>query len=174
MKKLVLGLMAMIGVAGLFVAKSTTYAGETKRAQTVESWTQEGDEAAWDAWREDFQAALELDEQYQAADLAVKTDEGDNEEESAMLEALRDDNYGEIAKIVYQKHFGAWEGTDEEFDELLNAADTDPIVKCATQALKVCGAGKVCSFKIGPHGCEVVCQTGNDPCPGVTPRPVNP
>ena len=168
MKKLVLVLMAMIVVVGLFVATSMTQAGEIKRVRTLETSTQEGDEAAWDAWREDLRIALESDEQYGPAEAAVETDEGEDEDERARLVAIRDVIYGKIARVVYENHFGAWEGTDGEFDELL-AGKVGPIQECAKVALETCGKGKVCSVGVASESCKFVCQDATGACPSASP-----
>lgn len=162
MKKLVLGLTAMIGVAGLFAAKSMTYAGETKRVQTVESWTQEGDEAAWDAWRENLLLALESDERYVTAEAAAEAYDGEDEDERAALIAILDKIHRKTARDVYEDHFGLWEGDAEELDDLLGREVNNFAQACADFATEECGFKGVKSVTVvdtdDEKSCKIECK----------------
>ncbi|MCH8148720.1 MAG: hypothetical protein IH987_12110 [Planctomycetes bacterium] len=123
MKKIYVGLMAIGAVVGPFAAESVIHAEDAKRVETVERQTQGDDEAAWAAWRDDFWARLSADEEYVTAEGALKAHEGADQAEYARLEAVVNDRYREIARVVYEEYFDVWEGDDAGFDELIGGRD---------------------------------------------------
>lgn len=164
MKKFLVGMMAIGVVFGVFAAESAIYAGEGKSVQSEEPQSQDRQEAArWEVWRADFASALEADEEYQGAKAAVDARETADEQERAGLEAVRDSKYREIALAIYEEHFGMWDGSEDEFDDVLKA-ETNPVDRCTNNALRACGAGKVCWVKSGTDSCLYSCQDATGSC----------
>lgn len=136
MKKVYVGLMAIGAVVGPFAAESVIHAEDAKRVETAVRQTQSDDEAAWAAWRDDFWATLSADEEYVAAEGALKAHEGADQAEYARLEAVVNDRYREIARVVYEEYFDAREIYDAEFDELISRQAETPMER----KLAVCKA----------------------------------
>jgi len=141
---------------------------EAVDAATVSAWTEKWEaeirqnEQAWQSWRDDFRAALDSSAEYAAATDAVKAYRPgvfSDKDELANLEAARDAISHDIALSVYENHFGAWQGGPDEFDLLVSIASDDPFERCATQAIRVCGAGKVLHVHVSGDSCEFTCGT---------------
>ena len=175
MKKLIIGLILGLAVVGLLATTSLIHAEEPKAAAPAETQT-EKDEAAWEAWRTDFEARLEADEQFLAAEAALGAHEGDDWEEWDRLAAARDDRYREIALAVYEEHFDKWEGDNAEFDGLIVLRGSDsPIAVCGRAAVDTCGVGKICRVTVTwgaeeSWSCFFACRDGRGKCPDSPPK----
>ena len=152
MKKIYVGLMAIGAVVGPFAAESVIHAEDAKRVETVERQTQGDDEAAWAAWRDDFSNILKADEEYASAAAALKAHEGADQAEYAKIEAVVNDRYREIARVVYEEYFDVWEGDDAGFDELIGERGG---LTPAQQKTKICDAiGARCTDDANPDNME--------------------
>ena len=163
MSKLLVGMMT-IGVAfGFLTAESVLYAGQVEPVEATEWQTQDEETAAHDAWRADLASAVAADEEYAAAEAAIEAYDGEDKEEHARLETVRDEIYYEMARPVYEDHFGPWEGDDEEFVVFLQSDDEAEnqrkmVAVCTNNAIKACGEGKVKSVTVtGDGGCSYTC-----------------
>jgi len=163
MKGMLAGMVAVGLALGLLAVTSAIYAGDGKQIETAELQTQdELDVAAWEAWRTDLAGAIAADEEFTAATAAVEAYQGEDEHERARLESVRDEIYYEIARPVYEDHFGPWEGTDDDFVVFLRSDDAQEqrknYAECTTQAIRACGQGKVKSVTVTDGGgCSFEC-----------------
>ncbi len=112
-------------------------------------------------WRYDFFDVLEADEPYAAAKAAVDAYRGDDEAEFATLESARDGLYYDLARSDYERRFGPWQGSDDEFSAFLVKEPKSTIIRvCFKNAKDTCGEGKVKSVTVTADGaCIVKCGT---------------
>jgi len=159
------GSLAFVAMAGEDAARKD----EQRKLPSVLPAEQDN-EAAWDAWREEFHRLLDADEAYKAAVAAVETYYGDDKAEYEALVAVRDDSYRAVALALYEDYFGAWTGTLGEFDNLIAVMAVNPNIKaCRENAVAACGAGKVCSVTVSGEDCSLTCQDGQGNCPTSEP-----
>ncbi len=169
MKRLLTGLMVLGLCAGLCGVSSLLYAADPEPVESIDAQAEQEEEAAWDAWRTDFEARLAADEKYLAAEEeALKGYFGDVDE-YRVLEEARAERYREIALITYEEHFGVWTGTTDEFDALMEvkAADENPLKQCSEAATDSCGEHRVCSVKVAQNVCSWTCQDAKGNCPSL-------
>ena len=169
MKQIPVTCMVILISVGLLATSPLIHAEQPKPTVPVETQAQQ-DEVKWTAWRSDFEARLEADEKYATAKAAVEAHEADELKERNCLVAARNDRYREIARGVYEAHFGRWEGDDGEFDGLIAIRDSDsPIAVCSRAAVDTCGAGRICrvAVTLGENwSCSFSCGDAHGKCPG--------
>ncbi|MFQ5462251.1 MAG: hypothetical protein ACE5E5_06445 [Phycisphaerae bacterium] len=159
------GALAFVAMAGEDAARKE----EPRKVPSVLP-AEQVDEAAWDAWRAELRRLRDADEGYKAAVAALDAYDGDDEVEFAELRSFRDDLFREIARSVFERFFGTWMGSDEEFDDLIGPFQTvnqNTVKACLEGAVTLCGQGKVCSVSVTDEHCNVVCQDGSGGCPPV-------
>ncbi len=167
MKKLLTGLTVLGLCAGLLGVSSLLYAADPEPVESTDAQAEQEEDAAWDAWRTDFEARLAVDEEYLAAEEALAGWVGEDDEEYAILEDACARRYREVALVVYEGHFGEWTGTMDEFDEAVAEQPSDFAKSCTKDAIDGCGQGKVCWVKADAKNgiCGCACAGPKGECP---------
>lgn len=174
---------AVVGVVVLLVAVSLTAGQNAQRSERPEKvyaldspvrdawvakWEAQMDQnaAAWEAWRDDVKLAVETDEAYLAATDAVEAVPLNESLDPDAYEALviaTDEQYRRVALRIYEVHFGPWQGSESEFDvvlELASGGKNDRTIReCSDAAIYVCGKGKIKSVDVSEDGdCLILCD----------------
>jgi len=160
MKRQPVAWFSTVGVIGLLGAASLTFAGCRTVVQVKEEQMADSPDRAKavNDWRVDFEAALEEDAAYAAAVSAVEAYENKDDAAYDDLMAAQNQRYMEIAHTVYEKHFGIWQGSDEEFRMFVQLANRPTIKQCAAVAVETCGKVGVDSVKVISDSCEFTCK----------------
>lgn len=161
MKKSLMGIGAMMLVAGLIAGTSLIHAGQPKPSVDAGGQTQDEGNTPGEEWHASLSAVLETHEAYTAAEDRLEAFNREVEQKRARLKTALDEIYYKLARSVYQDHFGPWEGDDDEFIALLAAADQVAAIRgCTAKAIKECGKGNVKTVEVTAGGaCVYGCFT---------------
>jgi len=158
MKKQMVVLVAVAGLTGLFAITSLTFAGGTRVAQVRKTAPVEV-ATAEEIWKQEFDSALETDNDYLSAMAAVEDYTGNDDAVYDNLVAAQDKIYMEIALAAYEDIFGTWQGSEKEFDDYVSYLVTDPLVKCIELATEACkSSGGVKDVEQTTNGKKSICK----------------